>query len=131
MKSLLLPAIAAAAVLGFAGTSQAAVVAAGDGSPAQLTVGVYNPAQPVRLEQAQFFYGGRNYCWYPGGWRGPGYYWCGYAWRRGFGWGGPRGWNGWGGQGWRGRARWRNHVILGRKRAYIRRNLAEHGYRPY
>jgi hypothetical protein len=46
-------------------------------------------------EQAQFFYGGRNYCWYNNGWQGPGWYWCGYAYRPGFGWGGPVGWNGW------------------------------------
>ncbi|HUN98519.1 MAG TPA: hypothetical protein VMU69_20095 [Bradyrhizobium sp.] len=52
-------------------------------------------AVPSDIEQAQFFYGGRNYCWYDDGWRGPGYYWCGYAWRRGFGWGGGEGWRGW------------------------------------
>jgi len=49
--------------------------------------------------QAQFFFGGRNYCFYPDGWHGPGYYWCGYAFRRGFGWGGPTGWHGWSGRG--------------------------------
>ncbi|VTZ50777.1 conserved exported hypothetical protein [Methylocella tundrae] len=47
------------------------------------------------LDEAQFVWGGRRYCWYPGGWRGPGWYWCGYAWRRGFGWGGGAGWRGW------------------------------------
>jgi hypothetical protein len=47
------------------------------------------------VEQSQFIYGGRNYCWYPDGWRGPGWYWCGYHLRRGFGWGGPVGWRGW------------------------------------
>ena len=45
-------------------------------------------AIPSEVEQAQFFYGGRDYCWYDDGWRGPGFYWCGYAWRRGLGWGG-------------------------------------------
>ena len=34
-------------------------------------------------EDVQYFYGGRNYCWYPYGWNGPGWYWCGYASRRG------------------------------------------------
>ncbi|HEY2177936.1 MAG TPA: hypothetical protein VGH15_05085 [Caulobacteraceae bacterium] len=130
MKQLLLSTIAAAAVLGLAGTASAAAPA-GDGPPARLVVGVYNPAEPVTLEQAQFVYGGRNYCWYPGGWHGPGYYWCGYAYRRGFGWGGPRGWNGWGNPGWRAHARWRNHVILSRKRAYIRHRMEERGERPY
>jgi hypothetical protein len=47
------------------------------------------------VEQTQYFYAGRNYCWYPDGWHGPGFYWCGYAFRPGFGWGGPIGWRGW------------------------------------
>lgn len=47
------------------------------------------------LEQVQFRWGGYTYCWYDDGWRGPGWYWCGYAYRAGFGWGGPLGWNGW------------------------------------
>jgi hypothetical protein len=51
------------------------------------------------LQDAQFLWGGRNYCWYDGGWRGPGWYWCGYAYRRGLGWGGPVGWHGWAGGG--------------------------------
>jgi hypothetical protein len=46
-------------------------------------------------EDVQYFYGGRNYCWYPYGWNGPGWYWCGYAYRRGFGWGGGEGFRGW------------------------------------
>jgi len=47
------------------------------------------------VEQTQFFYGGQNYCFYLDGWRGPGWYRCGYHLRRGFGWGGPQGWRGW------------------------------------
>jgi hypothetical protein len=50
-------------------------------------------AQPVR------WWNGQRYCWYGGGWKGPGWYGCGYAWRRGYGWGGGNGWNGWGGGG--------------------------------
>lgn len=46
-------------------------------------------------ENVQYIYGGRNHCWYATGWRGPGWYWCGYRWRRGYGWGGPAGWQGW------------------------------------
>ena len=38
----------------------------------------------------------QGYCWYGHGWNGPGYYQCGSAWRRGYGWGGPYGWHGYG-----------------------------------
>src|SRR4051812_48197892 len=38
---------------------------------------------------------GRSYCWYESGWKGPGWYRCGFAARRGLGWGGPAGWHGW------------------------------------
>jgi len=54
-----------------------------------------SPAIPGIAEPVQFFFGGRQYCWYNRGWHGPGFYWCGYAFRRGFGWGGPAGWRGW------------------------------------
>jgi hypothetical protein len=47
------------------------------------------------VERAQFIWLGRHYCWYDGGWRGPGWYWCGYESRRGLGWGGGYGWHGW------------------------------------
>ena len=46
------------------------------------------------VEKTQYIYLGREYCWYPDGWRGPGFYWCGYNYRRGLGWGGPIGWRG-------------------------------------
>lgn len=48
------------------------------------------------IEDVQYRHRGRQYCWYNDGWRGPGFYWCGYAWRQGRGWGGGRGWQGWG-----------------------------------
>jgi len=73
------------------------------GAPAQamprdpLTGLVTSPIEDVQY----YVHGGRRYCFYPDGWRGPGYYWCGYAWRRGFGWGGPMGWRGWGGYAYR------------------------------
>jgi hypothetical protein len=38
---------------------------------------------------------GRRYCFYFEGWQGPGWYRCGFAWRRGLGWGGVYGWNSW------------------------------------
>jgi hypothetical protein len=47
------------------------------------------------VEKVQFIVEGRRHCWYPDGWHGPGWYWCGYRARVGLGWGGPEGWNGW------------------------------------
>jgi hypothetical protein len=58
------------------------------------------PGVEEALQRVDYFYNGRNYCWYYDGWQGPGWYWCGYAWRRGYGWGSPVwGWNNWA---WRG-----------------------------
>jgi hypothetical protein len=48
------------------------------------------------VDNAQVFvYLGRPYCFYLDGWHGPGWYRCGYSWRRGHGWGGVYGWNNW------------------------------------
>ncbi|HZZ31714.1 MAG TPA: hypothetical protein VFE10_06935 [Phenylobacterium sp.] len=61
------------------------------------TPAIFIPGEgPPTLEAVQYFWGGRNYCWYFDGWHGPGWYWCGYRFRRGYGWGGPEGWRGWG-----------------------------------
>jgi hypothetical protein len=51
------------------------------------------------VAQAQYIYGGHNYCFYIDGWHGPGWYWCGYGSRRGYGWGGVEGWHNWHGGG--------------------------------
>ena len=59
-------------------------------------------SQLIPIEKAQYVYGGQSYCWYGNGWHGPGYYYCGYAFRPGLGWGGGIGWNNWGGGGWHG-----------------------------
>jgi len=45
------------------------------------------------IEKTQFLFGGQEYCWYDDAWNGPGWYWCGYATRRGFGFGGHSGWH--------------------------------------
>ena len=72
------------AMLFLAGAGAAGAVAAPTkGAPA---------AAPSAIEQTQFYWNGREYCFYDDGWRGPGWYWCGYAWRRGMGWGGDRAW---------------------------------------
>lgn len=53
-------------------------------------------APPLGLvERAQYYHRGHRYCWYPNGWNGGGWYWCGYHHRYGYGWGGAAGWNGW------------------------------------
>ncbi|MBX9824918.1 MAG: hypothetical protein K2Y27_07960, partial [Xanthobacteraceae bacterium] len=44
---------------------------------------------------ALYVVGGRRYCFYFDGWRGAGWYRCGFAWRQGLGWGGVYGWRGW------------------------------------
>ena len=35
-----------------------------------------------------YLFGNQRYCWYNSAWNGPGWYYCGYAFRRGYGWGG-------------------------------------------
>lgn len=65
---------------------------------APMSVDRLGGVQDFNLKQdAQYLFGGRRYCFYPNGWRGPGFYWCGYNLRRGLGWGGPSGWRGWNG----------------------------------
>jgi hypothetical protein len=81
-------ALTAAMGLGAASAAQAAI---GDG-----VLGARGPlTSATQIENAQFIFGGRNYCWYENGWQGPGWYWCGYAFRTGFGFGGGAGWHGW------------------------------------
>jgi hypothetical protein len=42
-----------------------------------------------------YVHDGHRYCFYFNGWHGPGWYRCGFAFRRGLGWGGVYGWNSW------------------------------------
>jgi hypothetical protein len=87
-------ALAMSTALPLANVAEAAL---GDG-----VVASHAASQLLPIEHVQYVYGGQNYCWYDNGWRGPGYYYCGYAFRTGLGWGGGIGWNNWGGGGWRG-----------------------------
>jgi hypothetical protein len=81
---------ALAAALGIFGAA-AAQAGVGDGI-ASANIG----GAPIsQVENAQFIFGGQNYCWYDQGWQGPGWYWCGYAFRSGLGWGGGEGFHGW------------------------------------
>jgi hypothetical protein len=97
MNALLRTVAAASAALGLVSVGGALAAPATQTMAAQtgLISGVYDLNHPLTLEQTQWVFGGRNYCFYVNGWHGPGYYWCGYAFRRGLGWGGPEGWRGW------------------------------------
>lgn len=113
MKKFVLAAMLALGTAAFAGP--AAALSAG---------GFAVPPVASDVQQAQFAFGGRNYCWYDAGWHGPGFYWCGYAYRRGQGWGGGHGWHGWyrGGGG---------HVRVPRGRVGpVNRGPARPGVRP-
>jgi hypothetical protein len=81
-------ALMASAALPLADGAQAAMAYGGLGADVQ-------QRQIAPIEEAQFFFGGYNYCWYDDGWQGPGWYWCGYAWNQGLGWGGGWGWHHW------------------------------------
>jgi hypothetical protein len=90
MRNLLIGVAASASLFGASQACGQTRTAA----PAQLVFGVDRVGDIPGLTPAQFVYGGHDYCWYPSGWKGPGFYWCGYATRRGYGWGGPAGWMG-------------------------------------
>jgi hypothetical protein len=75
-------ALALGAVSPFAGAAHAGL------SDSAFVAPLSDQLQP--LENADFIYNGRQYCWYEDGWRGPGWYWCGYAHWEGAGWGGLR-----------------------------------------
>jgi hypothetical protein len=110
MRNLFLGLAAAASLLGVAGASGGVQAEPSSQTP-QLIFGVDRAGNQPMLDRVQFIFGGRNYCWYTSAWRGPGFYWCGYAWRRGLGWGGGQGWRGWRGgpMGYRGRVYHRGH----------------------
>src|SRR5579871_3752596 len=65
MRKLILSAIAAFSLITGAAAAQAAQ---------PLVVGVDHPGDAL-LEKTQYVYLGHDYCWYGGGWHGPGFYW--------------------------------------------------------
>ena len=120
MRKYILTAAVAVAVLStgiLAGTRADAMTV---GSPA----GVAVAADRVDMtENVQYVYGGRRHCWYPDGWHGPGWYWCGYRLRQGLGWGGPVGWQGWSYGG--------PAVVVGPRRGVVVVGPRRYGPRPY
>jgi hypothetical protein len=95
MKNFILGVAATTALL----STSLAVGAASAEPSSQLIFGVDRAGDAPSLERVQFVFGGHNFCWYDSGWQGPGFYWCGYANRRGLGWGGGDGFHGWHGGG--------------------------------
>jgi hypothetical protein len=79
--------------------SAAAMMLAGVGSGSAVPIngGLKEAIDNIDLTQhaAVYVVDGRRYCFYFEGWRGPGWYRCGFAWRRGLGWGGVYGWRSW------------------------------------
>lgn len=82
---------AAALVLAGAGLLASGATAA----PLAPASGPTSVTSGLPVEAVDFYYNRRRHCWYWDGWHGPGWYWCGYNLRRGYGWGGPAGWNRW------------------------------------
>jgi hypothetical protein len=79
-------ALVTGAVLSLAGAANAGV---GSTAPGTAAEGL------ALTNQVDFLFGGRKHCWYAEGWNGAGWYWCGYATRKGKGWGGGEGFRGW------------------------------------
>ena len=74
-----------AAALGIAATLSTAAGA----TPLSISGQLNSAAAQNRLvEKTAYVLVGRDYCFYPEGWHGPGFYRCGYAFRRGYGRGG-------------------------------------------
>lgn len=94
-KTLAAIVVASALTVGNSAINKADAMPLGDTSGIRTAIDDLNI-----IDQAQYVWGGRRYCWYVDAWRGPGWYQCGYAWRRGYGWGGPYGWRGWVGPGY-------------------------------
>jgi hypothetical protein len=95
-----------AALCGLAGPARAQYAdpyGGGYGYPAPPPV-----VAPVPVSPYPYLFGNQRYCWYDSAWNGPGWYYCGYAFRRGYGWGGGYGWNNWrwNGRGGGGRGGW-------------------------
>ena len=108
MNRKILFAAGLAAALATVGAAPAQAAMMGDGLNAPAGAPLTRPAQfPFPNPLNLFFFGGRDYCWYDDGWRGPGWYWCGYGYNYGYGWGGGWGYNGWTTR--RYERDWRNH----------------------
>lgn len=89
-KTLAAIVVASALTVGSSAINKADAMPLGDMSGVRTAIDNLNI-----IDKAQYVWGGRRYCWYNNAWSGPGWYWCGYAFRQGYGWGGVEGWHGW------------------------------------
>src|SRR5205809_771605 len=95
MRKILTTIAAAAAVL-----AAGSVINRADAMPLGDPSGIRAAGEELNIiDNVQFIYGGRNYCFYDDGWNGPGWYWCGRYLVPGIGWGGGLGFRGWRGGG--------------------------------
>jgi hypothetical protein len=80
-------------------TTAALALGASNGNAMSINIGAgVKPAldaTDVIQKAAVYVVDGRPYCFYFDGWHGAGWYRCGFAHRRNFGWGGVYGWQGW------------------------------------
>lgn len=80
-------------------TTAALALSASSGHAMSINIGAgVKPAldaTDVIQKAAVYIVEGRPYCFYFDGWHGAGWYRCGFAHRRNFGWGGEYGWQGW------------------------------------
>ena len=101
--------IATAAILG------ASLFAPAQAAPVGLPDGVRTAIDGLNIVELAHMMGHHNYCWYEDGWNGAGWYQCGYAGRKNYGWGGPYGWHGWAAPMWGHRmGMYGHHMMMGR-----------------
>jgi hypothetical protein len=75
-----------------------AILAAAQANAGSFPVNTMTGAASDLVDQVAvrvYVHEGHRYCFYFNGWHGPGWYRCGFAFRRGVGWGGVYGWNNW------------------------------------
>jgi hypothetical protein len=90
MRKFVIASVATAAMI------SASLIGSAQAAPVGLPDGVRTAIDRLNIIEATRMWNDQSYCWYDEGWNGAGWYQCGYAKRRGYGWGGPMGWHGWG-----------------------------------
>ena len=95
MRKLVTTLLAAAALV-----AAGSVINRADAMPLGDPAGIRGAIDDLNIiDNVQYYWGGRQYCWYDDGWNGPGWYWCGRYLLPGIGWGGGLGFRGWRGGG--------------------------------